>query len=205
MVLITSSKKENFFITRIKKYKILTFTLFFILFTRFFGSLISYFTNKQVSFWIIALLPVIYFITWLIVVWIASKFTYDTLKEKFYCHPILTIVFFILFLIDLPSRLGGSDLGIGLIKTINVFEITLNYVFICFLLWILFCWISKKIWNNKKIKWIFYEKIIDKFFIFLPPIYKIILGLMVAEFIFVLLFALFSGLFNYSGGDLKKL
>ena len=205
--------KENFFLKRIQKYQVLTFTLSFLFLYRFIGTLVFYFAEKEtfienyglsIGVFLI-IIPVVYFLQWLIVIWVASKYTQESLKEKFYRHPIATIILFILYLTDLPYRLSGSDLGIGLFKTINAFEIIIYYASISFLLWMLICWISKKIWRKQKFEWPWYKKIVDKFFIFLPPIYKFILGLMVALLIFLLLFVLFVGVFHYSGNDIQKL
>jgi len=52
--------------------------------------------------------------------------------------------------------------------------------------------------------WEWYKKVVDKIFVFLPSLYKFILGLMVALLIFLLLFVLMAGVFNYSGEDLQK-
>ena len=205
--------KENFFLKRIQKYQVLTFTLSFLFLYRFIGTLVFYFAEKEtfienyglsIGVFLI-IIPVVYFLQWLIVIWVASKYTQESLKEKFYRHPIATIILFILYLTDLPYRLSGSDLGIGLFKMINAFEIIIYYASISFLLWMLICWISKKIWRKQKFEWPWYKKIVDKFFIFLPPIYKFILGLMVALLIFLLLFVLFVGVFHYSGNDIQKL
>jgi len=205
--------KENFFLKRIQKYQVLTFTLSFLFLYRFIGTLVFYFAEKEtfienyglsIGVFLI-IIPVVYFLQWLIVIWVASKYTQESLKEKFYRHPIATIILFILYLTDLPYRLSGSDLGIGLFKMINAFEIIIYYASISFLWWMLICWISKKIWRKQKFEWPWYKKIVDKFFIFLPPIYKFILGLMVALLIFLLLFVLFVGVFHYSGNDIQKL
>ena len=206
-------KQENFFLKRIRKYQVLTFTLSFLFLYRFAGTLVFYFAGKEtfienyglsVGIFLI-IIPAVYFLQWLIVTWVASKYTQESLKEKFYRHPIATIILFISYITDLPYRLSGSDLGSGLFKMINAFEIIIYYASISFLWWMLICWISKKIWRKQKFEWPWYKKIVDKFFIFLPPIYKFILGLMVALLIFLLLFVLFVGVFHYSGNDIQKL
>jgi len=206
-------KKENFFLKRIRKYQVLTFTLSFLFLYRFVGTLIFYFAGKKtfienyglsITVFLI-IIPAVYFLQWLIATWVASKYTQESLKEKFYCHPIASIILFISYLTDLPYRLSESDLGGGLFKMINAFEIIIYYAFISFLWWMLVCWISKKVWRKQKFEWSWYKKIIDKIFVFFPPIYKFILGLMVALLIFLLLFVLFVGVFHYSGSDLKKL
>src|SRR3989344_887772 len=206
-------KQENFFLKRIRKYQVLTFTLSFLFLYRFAGTLVFYFAGKEtfienyglsVGIFLI-IIPAVYFLQWLIVTWVASKYTQESLKEKFYRHPIATIILFISYITDLPYRLSESDLGGGLFKMINAFEIIIYYAFISFLWWMLICWISKKIWRKQKFEWSWYKKIVDKVFIFLPPLYKFILGLMVALLIFLLLFVLFVGVFHYSGSDLQKL
>lgn len=206
-------KKENFFLKRIRKYQVLTFTLSFLFLYRFVGTLIFYFAGKEtfienygLSIGVfLVIIPAAYFLQWLIATWVGSKYTKESLKEKFYRHPIASIILFISYLTDLPYRLSESDLGGGLFKMINAFEIIIYYAFISFLWWMLVCWISKKVWRKQKFEWSWYKKIIDKFFVFLPPIYKFILGLMVALLIFLLSFVLFAEVFHYSGSDLKKL
>lgn len=206
-------KKENFFLKRIRKYPVLTFTLSFLFLYRFAGTLVFYFAGKEtfienyglsVGIFLI-IIPAVYFLQWLIATWVASKYTQESLKEKFYRHPIATIILFISYITDLPYRLSESDLGGGLFKMINAFEIIIYYAFISFLWWMLVCWISKKVWRKQKFEWSWYKKIVDKVFVFLPPLYKFILGLMVALLIFLLLFVLFVGVFHYSGSDLQKL
>lgn len=208
-----NKKKRNFFIERIKKYQVITFTLGFLFFYRFVGTLVFYFAGKEtfletynLSIWFfIILIPAIYFIQWLIATWVGTKFTVQTLEEKFYRHPIATIIFSILYLTDLSYRLSESDLGGGLIKFINAFEIIIYYAFISFLWWLLICWISSKIWKKQRFQWNWYKKTIDKIFVFLPPIYKFILGLIVALLVFLILFLLITVVFHYSGSDLKNL
>ena len=185
----------------------------FLFFYRFVGTLIFYFADKKtfletynLSVWfLIIAIPVVYFIQWLIATWVASKFTSETLKEKFYHHPIATIVFIILYLTDLPYRLSGSDLGGGLIKFINAFEIIIYYAFISFLWWLLICWISSKIWKRQRFQWNWYKKTIDRIFIIIPPLYKFILSLIVALLLFIILFLLITKIFHYSGSDIMKL
>ena len=114
------------------------------------------------------------------------------------------MIFAFLYVTDLPYRLSESDLGGGLFKMINAFEIIIYYAFLSFLWWLLICWISEKIWKKQRFMWEWYKKVVDKIFVFLPPLYKFILGLMVALLIFLLLFVLMAGVFNYSGEDLQK-
>lgn len=192
-------KKANFFLKRIRKHQVLTFTLSFLFFYRFVGTLIFYFASKEtfiknyglsIGIFLI-IIPAVYFLQWLIATWVASKYTQESLKDKFYRHPIASIILFISYLTDLPYRLSESDLGGGFFKMINAFEIIIYYAFISFLWWMLVCWISKMVWRKQKFEWSWYKKIIDKIFVFLPPIYKLILGLIVALLIFLLLFVLF--------------
>ncbi|MCA1919279.1 MAG: hypothetical protein LDL38_07770 [Flavobacterium piscis] len=210
---ITSEKNENFFLARIKKHQVITFTLGFLFFHNFVITLIFYFAGKEtfletynLSIWFFILaIPAIYFIQWLIATWVASKFTFETLKEKFYHHPIATIIFIVLYLTDLPYRLSESNLGSGLIKFINAFEIIIDYAFISFLGWLLICWISSKIWKKQLFQWDWYKKTIDKIFIIIPPLYKFILGLIVALLLFKILFLLITKIFHYSGSDIMRL
>jgi len=212
--IITSEtpRKENFFLGRIRKYQVLTFTLGFLFLFRFAGTLVFYFVGKStfieqfglsIGFFLIAI-PVAYLVQWLVATWVASKYTREKLKEKFYRHPLATIIFAVLYVTDLPYRLSESDLGGGLFKMINAFEIIIYYAFLSFLWWLLICWISEKIWKKQRFMWKWYNKVVDKIFAFLPPLYKFILGLMVALLIFLLLFVLMAGIFNYSGEDLQK-
>jgi hypothetical protein len=213
-VIITSEapRRENFFLGRMRKYQVLTFTLGFLFLFRFVGTLIFYFAGQStfieqfglsIGFFLIAI-PVAYLAQWLVATWVASKYTREKLKEKFYRHPIATMIFAFLYVTDLPYRLSESDLGGGLFKMINAFEIIIYYAFLSFLWWLLICWISEKIWKKQRFMWEWYKKVVDKIFVFLPPLYKFILGLMVALLIFLLLFVLMAGVFNYSGEDLQK-
>ena len=111
---INSEPRENWFIKRIKKYQVITFTFGFLLLYQLTTSLLGYFADKDlflerfglnIWFWAIGI-PVIYFLQWLLVVWVASKFTKETLKQIFFRHPIATIILFILYVTDLPYRLS---------------------------------------------------------------------------------------------------
>jgi len=202
-------KKDNFFIARIKKYQVITFTFGFLLLNQEIVFWANYLTGKDVFlgkpslnilFAVIGI-PLIYFLQWLIVVWVASKFTRERLKEKFLRHPIATIVLFILFITDLPYRLSGYWGG----NLASIFEVIVYYAFISFLWWLLVCWISEKIWKKQRFQWNWYKKIVDKTFIILPPLYKFVLGLIVALLLFLLLFLLITKVFHYTGSDIMKL
>lgn len=206
-------KKENFFLKRIRAYPVLTFTLVTLFLLRFIVMIILYFTEYDttveqygfsIGFFLIAI-PFIYFLQWLIATWVATKFTVETLKLKFQRHPIATILFALAYIIDLPYRLAESDLGGGLMMMFNIFEVVVYYAFMSFLWWLLICWISKKIWKTQKFAWVRYKKLIDNIFVILPPLYKFILGLMVALLIFFVLFIVFAGILGYSGADLRTL
>jgi len=202
-------KKQNFFLKRILKYQVITFTFGFLL------------LNQVVVFWVTCLtgedsflgklslkilfaaigIPLIYFLQWLLVVWIASKFPREKLKEKFLRHPVATIILFVLYITDLPYRLSeywGGNIA-------SIFEVIVYYAFISFLWWLLICWISDKIFKKQRFQWNWYRKIVDKIFVFIPPVYKFILGLIVALFVFLILFLLITIVFHYSGADLKNL
>jgi len=217
---------DNFFIARIKKYfiaqmkkhQVITFTLGFfflneeIIFWASYLAGVNYLTGKSgdvlfgkpslnILFAVIGI-PLIYFFQWLLVVLIASKFTRESLKEKFLRHPIATITLFILSIIltDLPYRVSafwGETLA-------YIFEVIVDYAFICFLWWLLVFWISEKIWKKQRFQWNWYKKILDKIFIILPPLYKFVLGLIVALLLFALLFLLITKLFHYTGSDIMK-
>jgi hypothetical protein len=198
---------------RIQKYQVLTFTLVFFFLFRFVETLIFYFLGQDtfldelglsIGFFLLVI-SVAYLVQWLVVTWVASKYTREKLKEKFYRHPVATVILSFLYITDLPYRLSESNLGSGLFRIINAFEIIIYYAFVSFLWWLLICWISEKIWEQQRFEWTWYKKFIDKIFIFLPPACKFILGLFVALLIFLLLFILFTVVFNYSGADLQNL
>ena len=170
--------------------------------------LIAFFTDKDlfierfglnIWFWAIGI-PVVYFLQWLLVVWVASKFPGEKLKQKFLRHPIATIILFISYVTDLPHRLSEYSGSI-----IFIFETIVYYAFISFLWWLMICWISSKIFKNQKYQWHWYRKIIEKIFVLMPIAYKIILGLTVALVLFFVLFILITVVFKYSGQDLKTL
>lgn len=200
--------KKNWFIKKIKKYQVITLTFGFLLFNQFTSIMIAYFTNKDlfleefglnIWFWAIGI-PVVYFLQWLLVVWVASKFSKEKLKQKFLKHPIASIILFILYVTGLPYRLseyGGNIIGI--------FETIIYYAFISFLWWLLVCWVSDKIFKKQKLQWHWYQKVIEKVFVLMPIAYKIILGLIIAFVLFFIIFILTTVVFKYSGQDIKAL
>lgn len=200
--------KQNWFWKRIKKYQVITFTFGFLLLNQLAMVLTAYFADKEMflerfglNIWLWAIgIPVIYFLQWLLVVWVASKFTQESLKQKFFRHPIATIILFILYVTDLPYRL--TEYGGNLI---SIFETVVYYAFVSFLWWLLVCWISSKIFKKQRFQWKWYKKTIEKIFVFMPIAYKIILGLLVALILFVILFFLITVVFKYSGQDLEML
>jgi hypothetical protein len=208
----TVTNKENFFVSRVKKYPVLTFTLAVLFSVRFVIVLILYFTGTTTAYqyslsteFLLVAIPLIYLFQWLIATWVASKFTRETLRNKFYRHPIATIIFAIFYALDLPYRLAESDLGSGLLAAFNIFEIVVYYAFTSFVWWLLVCWISQKIWKTQKLSWSWYNNLVNKIFAILPPLYKFVLGSMVALLIFLLLFLLLANLSGYSGADLQAL
>lgn len=205
---LSHESKQNWFVKRIKKYQVITFTFGFLLFNQLTMVLVAYFADKDlflekfglnIWFWAIGI-PVIYFLQWLLVVWVASKFTQETLKQKFLRHPLATIILFILYVTDLPYRL--SEYGGGIVA---IFETIVYYAFVSFLWWLLICWISSKIFKKQRFQWRWYSKTIEKIFVLMPIAYKIILGLIVALVLFFVLFILITVVFKYSGQDLKML
>lgn len=204
-----TTKKGNFFIVRIKKFQVISFTFGFLAINQIIVFWATYLTGKEKLFenaslnilFMLVGIPLLYFLQWLIVVWIASKFTREKLKEKFLRHPMATIILFILFITDLPYRLSEYWGG----NPASIFETIVYYAFISFVWWLLVCWISEKIFRKQKFQWNWYNKIIDKVFIIIPPLYKFILGLLVALFVFIILFVLITLVFHYSGSDLKNL
>jgi hypothetical protein len=205
---INSEPREYWFIKKIKKYQVITFTFGFLLLYQLTTFLIGYFADKDlflerfglnIWFWAIGI-PVIYFLQWLLVVWVASKFTKETLKQKILRHPLATIALFILYVTDLPYRLseyGGS--------IVAIFETIVYYTFVSFLWLLLICWISSKIFKKQRFQWRWYQKVIEKTFVLMPVAYKIILGLIVALILFFVIFILITVVFKYSGQDLKML
>lgn len=201
--------KENWFVKRIKKYQVITFTFGFLLLYQLTTFLIGYFADKDlflerfglnIWFWAIGI-PVIYFLQWLLVVWVASKFTKETLKQKCFRHPIATIVLFILYITDLPYILAEYSGG----SIVIIFETIVYYAFVSFLWWLLICWISSKIFKRQRFQWNWYKKTIEKILVLMPIAYKIILGLIVALVLFFVIFILITVVFKYSGQDLKML
>lgn len=199
--------KQNWFVKRIKKYPLITFTIGFLLLGQLVAVVASYFADRSlfveryslnIWFWAISI-PIIYFLQWLLVVYVASKFPREKLKQKFFRHPITTITIFILFITDLPYRLAEYGGGGGWFETI------LFYAFTAFLWWLLVCWISSKIFKKQRFQWRWYQKIIEKIFVFLPIAYKIIFGLILTVIIFSIIFLLITVVFKYSGQDLKML
>ena len=210
----TTVKKENFFQRRLRNYRVLTFTISFLFLFRLTSTIASYLTERDalyegmkhdVALFMIVILAV-YFIAWLIVTWVASKFTHDQLREKFYKHPVATMLTVVGFIVDLPLRLVHADFNGGiLVSTVDAFEIIIYYAFASFVWWLFFCWISKKIFKKQKYQWNWYKRLVDKAFVFIPLLYKLFLGLMVALTIFILLFVLLTHVFHYTGADLQKL
>jgi hypothetical protein len=201
-------KKGNFFIARIKKFQVISFTFGFLLLNQILVVWATYLSGKEKLFdsagvsivFVLVGLPLLYFLQWLLVVWVASRFTKEKLKAKFWRHPIATIILFLLLVTDLPYRLSGYWGNLA-----SVFEVIIYYSFVSFLWWLLICWISEKIFKQQHFQWNWYKTIVDKVFLVIPPLYKLILGLLVALFICIMLFLLISLVFHYSGSDLKKL
>lgn len=199
--------RENWFIKRIKKYPVITFTIAFFLLGQLLVVCTAYFANEDlfleryglnIWLWVIGI-PVIYFLQWLLVVYVASKLPREILKQKFIRHPVATIIIFVLFIINLPSRLAEYGGGGAWLETI------LYYAFISFLWWLLICWVSSKIFKKQRFQWQWYQKVIEKIFVYLPIIYKIILGLIVALILIFIIFILIRFIFKYSGQDLKAI
>lgn len=202
----------NILIRRIKKYPVISFTIGFLAIYRFvLGLLLNLIIGRRVVETynvdirlFLLIIPIAYGLQWLIVTWIASKYTTQTLKQKIYRHPIAVITFSIIYIYDLPYRLSNPALGSGIAKIINSFEIIIYYAFLNFLLLIVVSWISERVWKKQQYNWNFYKGIIDKLFVILPPTYKISLGLITALFIFMVIL-LISWFLGYSGSDLEIL
>lgn len=204
---LSHEPKQNWFVKRIKNYPVIIFTIGFLLLGHLVVVCAAYFADKNlfleryvlnIWFWVIGI-TVIYFLQWLLVVYVASKFPREKLKQKFLKHPIATIILFVLFVTDLPYRLAEYGGGGGWFETI------LYYGFLAFLWWLLVCWISSKIFKKQRSQWHWYQKAIEKIFVFLPIAYKIVFGLILAIIIFFIIFYLITVIFKYSGQDLKML
>jgi len=205
---MNNEPKGNWFVRRIKKYQVITFTFGFLFFSQIPSLLIHYYADKDLflekyhlSIWVLlAGIALIYFIQWLIVTWAALRFPKETLKQKFLRHPIATIILFIIGLTDLPYRLSSTSGAI-----VSIFETIVYHAFLYFLWWLLVCWISSKIFKKERFQWVWYRKIIEKVFVIMPIAYKLVLCLIVALILFITVFILFTVVFKYSGQDLKFL
>lgn len=206
---IEPTKKENFFVARLKKYQVISFTFGFLAINQIIVFWATYLTGREKLFestglsilFMLVGIPILYFLQWLLVVYVASKFSKEKLKEKFLRHPIATIILFVLFIIGLPYRLSEYWGG----NPASIFETIVYYAFISFLWWLLVCWIGEKIFKKQKFQLSWYKKVINKVFVIIPPLYKFILGLLIALFIFIILFVLITLVFHYQGSDLKNL
>jgi len=211
---VEMSTKANWFVEKLKRYKIITFYLFLLLIYRYSQLTILYFVNKKSLSEIISGIdskyffigfPIVYFLQWLLVVSIASKFPKDILKKKFYDHPIATLIFVSLYLIDIPFRLRDSIINFNIFYSLNILEYVTFYAFLNLLWWLLICWVSSKVFKKQRLQWLWYKKIIDKMFVIIPNIFKVVLALTVSFIIAIFLFLLLSLIFKYSGQDLKKI
>lgn len=191
----------------IKQYKVINFSFGLFLLNRLIYLLEPYFINKEVlisvnpsneifnianNIWFFIISEVVsYFFIWLLIIFIASRFTKDSLKQKTFNHPLVTIIIFIIYITDLPYKIykyGGN--------IISFVDIAVYYAFLFFCWWLLICWISSKIFKKQKLQWNWYKKIIEKIFLVTPIFYKIILGILVGVFLFSLLLILISGIFR---------
>lgn len=210
---VSLEENHNWFIGKIKKYQVITFTLGFLLFYRFIQMLSLYFADKNLflekygfNIWLwLPLLPLIYVLQWLLIVWVGSKLSKEKLKQKFFKHPIATIILFFMYVYEIPYRLAEYGDGHGIFKIIGAFETIVYYAFVFFLWWLLICWISNMIIKRQRFQWGWYHKMIDKIFTILPIVYKFILAIIIAGFIFVILFIILTMVFKYSGRDLNIL
>jgi len=199
---------------RVRKYQITTLTFVFITVYRLglFSTLylIDPETFVQVfrfDIWVfLVALPLVYFLGWLLVTWVASKHSVFSLKEKFYRHPIATIILSALYLWDLSFRISEYSLGPGFFNyMINTFELVVFYAFLSFLWWLAVCWFSEKLWRKQRFSFNWYQKTVDILFAVTPPLYKFVLGLIISLVVLVTLFVSLSSVLNYSGEDLLKL
>jgi len=208
--IISPNKKDNVFITRIKKYQIITITMAFLLLYRTFDHLIYYFKEGNspyqaigLNIWLVLSLHiVVYILQWLILTWIASKYTAQSLKEKIYGHPIITLILLVIYLHELPYRYANSSLGSNLV---GIFELTIYYAFLFYIYWLIICWLSKLIWKRQRYQWIWYNKLVDKLIVIIPIIYKFLLGIIISIVVFINLFTILTRITNYSGVDIWKL
>lgn len=204
-----SELKGNWFIRKIKKHQVITFTFGFLILYRLTKILAVYFADKHlfleefglnIWFWVICI-PGLYILLWLLATWVASKFPREKVKHIFSKHPISTIILSILYIMDLPIRLADNNDN----SVVGMFEVIVYYAFMAFLWWLLVCWVSSKIFKTQKIHWNWYQKAIDKLYNVIPTAYIIILSLIVALVLFSVIFQIITVVFRYSGQDLIRL
>lgn len=159
-------KIKKYLLQKIEKYPVITFTHGFLLLITLFRE------SMDIWFWTI---PVMYILNWLLVVWVVSKFPKDELQQKLLRHPIATIVLFINYIINPPFGGGGDSVEFFVFKAFSIF-----------LWWLLICWLSSKIFKKQRFQWYWYKKVIERIFVAITIIHKIILSLL--NFITFLLF-----------------
>jgi len=150
-------------------------------------------------------IPLLYLLQWFLATWVSSKQPREELKRKFSAHPMATSVCLVLFLCDLPYRLAEYGDGIGIYRIVNIFEAVVYYAYLSFLWWLLLCWICSKAYRGQRLRWNWYKIAVDKAFVAVPIVYKGALGLIVAVLLSMILFALGTVVFTYTGQDLKAL
>ena len=203
--------QSNWIYRKIKQYPIATFTMvlsFFYNLLIFISMIIFEEPDSQHSplsdniLIIIVTIPILYFIQWLLVIFVMTKHPRDKLESRFLDHPVITIIFFILFIFELPYRIIEKLGGFFVLQIMSSFDVVLYWAFIFFLWWLLFSWISKKFYKTRKYNWNFYNKIINMIFHWIFPVYKYLIAILASLFIFSVLFILISLMLGYSGQDL---
>lgn len=209
-------RNANWFINRVKRYPIIIFTCIFLFLKSVIGTSLLYFHDQEsfietmeISFWGCILLSLVtYTLLWLLITWVASKFSSEKLKQKFYKHPIATITLSLLYLIGLPYQLSIYSSGSGLWKITSYFETIAYFAFVQVLWWLLVCKISRAIFKKQRYQWIWYKKIINNAFQIIPWLYKTVLYLLVIGCTLIIILAVIFNIFEFlapSAKDLQKL
>lgn len=197
----------------IQLYPVVTFTVLFLFLFRFGSFLVLYFFDKErfSEYFGLSLFPALaiatatYFVQWIIVVLLFSKYSKERIKTRLLEHPYITSFLTSLYLWGLLQRLVWTEVGGGILGAINAFETIVYYAVVSFIWWILFTWISKKIWKKRESDISWYRKSVEFLLAYLSPVYKVILGAVVVYFLFSIIPSMLALMFGYSGSDLQKL
>jgi hypothetical protein len=205
MKIIFKKDLKNQLVDIVKKQKLIIFT-FGVLFAYNLVT-IFYFNWVSLSIWhsIITAPPVDDLLLWILVIWLTTKYSKNDLKQKFINHKIVTIILFVWLLVVVSNKLIFSFLFLNrqgniivtLLGIVSLFNVVLYSIFLFFILWFVICWISNKIFKKQKNQWSWYNNIVNKSFIILPKVYKVILGLITIYIIsFIAYLVFFSDYMN---------